>query len=229
MAYSIGGEDSTAYSVTVDPEKLAFRDTTYVRNSGDFRRSVVGEGGQVLGSRAMMFDVTRGFTPLYVDVFGSSWRVTLPVMDLGVSRAHDVSDYVANTFARVLGVAINFDGQIGAVRADSTYLFDPQLRLQGLLQTSGGPNAGFDFHPMNTGANSTIAGSRLAFSASTQPQIDIFDSYCYKKVASIPVREPIVGPIRASARPIGQLMLVGASERGVIVVNVQNNFASACQ
>ena len=221
--------DSSEFSVVVDPERLVFRDTTYIRNSGDFRRSVIGEGGPVLGSRAMMYDATRGLNPMWTDILGNSYFLSLPVFDRGVSRAHDVTDFVANTFARVLGVAINFDGEIAAVRGDSTYLFDRSLRLQGLLQTSGGPNAGFDFHPLNAGANTSVAGARLAFSASRQPQIDIFDTYCYKLVATIPVREPIVGPIRASARPNGQLMLVGASERGVIVVNVQNRFSSSCQ
>ena len=32
-----------------------------------------------------------------------------------------------------MGVAINFDGALGAVRGDSTYLIDATLRLQGLL------------------------------------------------------------------------------------------------
>ena len=127
------------------------------------------------------------------------------------------------------GVAINFDGQIGAIRGDSTYLFDPTLRLQGMLETSGGSNGGFDFHPLNATANTPVPNARLAFAASSQPQIDIFDTYCYKKVATIPVREPIVGPIRASARPNGSLMVVGASARGVIVVNVPNRFSSTCQ
>ena len=50
--------------------------------------------------------------------------------------------------ARVLGVSINFDGALSAIRADSTYLIDPTLRLQGTMQTNGGGNAGFDFHPL---------------------------------------------------------------------------------
>ena len=49
------------YSVVVRLDALAFRDTTFVRNSGDFRRAVVGEGGAVLGSRAMTYDATMGF------------------------------------------------------------------------------------------------------------------------------------------------------------------------
>lgn len=209
---------SYSYSIVVRLDQLAFRDTTYVRNSGNFRRTVVGEGGPVKGSRAMTYDVTRGFemTP------------PLPVVDRGVSRPVDVSDFIANTYARVQGVGINFDGELNAVKGDSTYLFDNSLRLQGILQSrpSGG---GLDFHPLNTGANSTPLRSRLAFVASSEPVIDVFDSYCYRKIATIPIRDPIIGPVRATQRPNGQLVLVGATVRGVTLVALPDNFTTTCQ
>ena len=206
------------YSIVARLDQLAFRDTTYVRNSGNFRRVVFGEGGAVQGSRAMTYDVTRGFdlTP------------SLPVIDMGVSRPVDVSDFIANTFARVQGVGINFDGELNAVKGDSTYLFDNTLRLQGILQSrpSGG---GFDFHPLNTGANSTPLRTRLAFVASSEPVIDVFDTYCYRKIATIPIRDPIIGPVRATVRPNGQLVLVGATLRGVTLVALPDNFSTTCQ
>jgi hypothetical protein len=205
------------YSVVVRLDQLAFRDTTYVRNSGNFRRSVIGEGGPILGSRAMTYDATSGFdlTP------------PLPVIDRGVSRPLDVSDFIANTFARVQGVGINFDGELSAVKGDSTYIFDKQLRLQGILQSksSGG---GLDFHPLNTGLNSTPLRTRLAFVASSEPVIDIFDTYCYQKIASVPVRDPIIGPVRASIRPNGQIVLIGATIRGVTLVALPDNFTTSC-
>jgi hypothetical protein len=206
------------YSIVVRLDALAFRDTTFVRNSGNFRRAVFGEGGPVLGSRALTYDVTRGMdsTP------------PLPVIDRGVSRPVDVSDFIANTFARVQGVGINFDGELNALKGDSTYLFDNALRLQGLLQSraSGG---GLDFHPLNTGANSTPLRTRLAFVASSEPVIDVFDTYCYRKIATIPIRDPIVGPVRATVRPNGQLVLVGATIRGVTLVALPDNFTTTCQ
>lgn len=218
----------TTYSVAVDLAKLGFRDTTYVRNSGNFGRAIFGEGGPVLGSRALMFDASRGLAPTETDpLTNQTYTLSTPVTDLGVSRAFDVSDVIANTYARVAGVAINFDGGLGAIRGDSTYLIDPTLRLQGLLQTDGGPNAGFDFHPLNTGRNSA-AGTRFAFSASQLPQIEIYDTYCYQRVRTIPVRDPIVGPIRASFRANGDLVLVGATHTGVIVVPVPQPIRSAC-
>ncbi len=205
------------YSVVVRLPELAFRDTTYVRSSGNFRRAIVGEGGPVRGSRAMAYDVTTGF-----DLYPP-----MPVIDLGISRPMDVSDFIANAFARVQGVGINFDGELGAIKGDSTYILDRTLRLQGILQSrsSGG---GLDFHPLNAGMNSTPLKTRLVFVASSEPVIDIFDSYCYKKVATVPIRDPIVGPVRASIRPNGQIVLIGATKRGVTMVALPDNFTTTC-
>jgi hypothetical protein len=175
-----------------------------------------------------MYDASRGMQQS-VNLGLRGWfSFTQPVFDQGVSRYFDVSDYVVNSNAQVLGVAINFDGALSAIRADSTYIIDPTLRLQGLMQTNGGSNPGFDFHPQNTGGNSPLAESRLAFSAGRGPQIEVFDSYCYQKVGTIEVRDPIVGPIKASVRPDGRLVLVGASATGVIVVTVDKPFTSSC-
>lgn len=205
------------YSVVVRLDQLAFRDTTYVRNSGNFRRAVVGEGGPVLGSRAMTYDATMGM----------DFSTPLPVIDRGLSRPLDVTDFVANTFARVQGVGINFDGELSAVKGDSTYIFDRTLRLQGILQSrsSGG---GLDFHPMNKGFNSNPLNTRLAFVASSEPVIDIFDTYCYQKIASVPIRDPIIGPVRASIRPDGQIVLIGATIRGVTLVALPDTFTTTC-
>ena len=171
----------------------------------------------MLGSRAMTYDATMGFdmTP------------PLPVIDRGISRPLDVTDFIANTFSRVQGVGINFDGEINAVKGDSTYLFDRTLRLQGILESrpSGG---GLDFHPQNTGPRSSPLRTRLAFVASSEPVIDVFDTYCYRKIASIAIRDPIIGPVRATQRPNGQLVLVGATVRGVTLVALSDTFTTTC-
>ena len=205
------------YSVVARIDALAFRDTTFVRGSGNFRRAVFGEGGPVRGSRALAYDATRGLDP----------TTPLPVIDRGISRAVDVSDFVANTFARVEGVGINFDGEISAVKGDSTYLFDPTLRLQGILQ-SRSSRGGLDFHPFNTGPTSTPLRTRLAFVASSEPVIDVFDTWCYRRIAAVPIRDPIIGPVRATIRPNGQIVLVGATQRGVTVVALPDTFSSSC-
>ena len=206
-----------SYSIVVRLDKLAFRDTTFVRSSGNFRRAVFGEGGSVLGSRAMVYDATRGMDSM----------PPIPVIDRGISRPLDVTDFVANTFSRVQGVGINFDGELNAVKGDSTYLFDRTLRLQGILEARPS-RGGMDFHPLNTGANSGLR-TRLAFLASSEPVIDVFDTYCYRQIASIPIRDPIIGPVRATMRPNGQLMLVGATMRGVTVVALPDDFPTTCQ
>ena len=217
------------FAIEVDVDKLGFRDTTFVRNSGNFARAVLGEGGAVRGSRAIGFEADRGLATDVV-IGGKTWFFSTPMIDLGISGPRDVSDFIANTFSSVKGVAINFDGALSAIRGDSTYIIDQQLRLQGLMQTTGGPNAGFDFHPLNAGSGAFTPdiSRRLAFSASMTPQIDVFDSYCYQKLGTIEVRDPIIGPIKASLRPNGQIVLVGASAHGVVVVPLEREFNSGC-
>jgi hypothetical protein len=211
------------YSITVRLPELGFRDTTFARNSGSFQRSIFGEGGSVFGSRAVAYDADRGF----LDVIGGA-AVPIPAVDKGVSPATAVSDFIANTFAEVKGVAINFDGSLSAIRADSTYILNPLLRLQGVLGTTVN-NAGLDFHPLNTGPNSFPLNTRLMFAASSEPQIDIFDSHCYQRVSTIPIRDPIVGPIKAAYRlSTGQLVLVGATARGVVIAQLPNTFTTTC-
>ena len=218
-----GGAPAGFFSIVVRIADLGLRDTTFVRNSGNFRRAMLGEGGAVLGSRALMYDASVGMQ-------GHAWGqdLTLPVIDGGVSRPGDVTDVVANTFSQVRGVALNWDGSLGAIRADSTYLVDPTLRLQGVL-ASGGSNAGFDFHPENRGAASTLA-TRLAFSASSRAQLEVYDTWCFRNVATILLRDPIIGPVKVSVRDGGrQLVVVGATARGVIVVPIaQDQLRTSC-
>jgi hypothetical protein len=202
--------------VTVRVAELAFRDTTYVRNSGNFQRAVVAEGGAVENSRALLYDVTRGLEPVRQEI------------DLGVSPSTEVRDFIANTSTTIFGAAINFDGELAAIRGNaSTALIGSTLRLQGLMSTTTA-NPGFDFHPRNAGTNSTPA-TRLAFAASAEPQIEIFDTFCYQRVAVLPVRDPIIGPIKSARRQNGQIVLVGATARGVVIANLADTFTTTCQ
>jgi hypothetical protein len=204
-----GGVSSTI----VDIVKLGFRDTTFVRGSGNFDRAIFGEGGAVKGSRAMTYNVSSGPDPVF------------PFIDRGVSPASDVSDFIANAFSTVQGVAINLDGSLVAIRGDSTYLLNRALRLQGVLPTAAA-NAGIDFHPQNS---ATMAlSSRLIFAASSQPLIDVYDTNCYQKIAQIQIRDPIIGPVKAALRPTGQLVLVGATARGVVIATLPNTFTTTC-
>jgi len=222
------GTDSAEVSTVVNRNLLGFRDTTFARNSGNFSRAAFGEGGPVQGTRAMTFDASRGMATS-VNLNGKVAALPIPTNDMGLSGAQDVSDFVANAFARVSGVAMNFDGSLTGVRADSTYLLNPALRLQGILPTAAS-NSGLDFHPNNSGPNSFPLSSRLAFAASAEPLIEIYDSYCYKRIATVPIRDPIIGPIKVAIRPsTGQIVLVGATRGGVVIVTLPNTFTTSCQ
>ncbi|HZK79249.1 MAG TPA: hypothetical protein VFC35_10095 [Gemmatimonadaceae bacterium] len=223
------GTDSALVSTVVKISGLGFRDTTFVRNSGNFRRAAFGEGGPVQGTRAMTYDAARGLSNQVILENGRVATVPIATHDLGLSGAQDVSDFVANSFARVSGIAMNFDGSLTGVRADSTYMLNPALRLQGILPTAAS-NSGLDFHPANSGPNSFPLSSRLVFAASSDPTIDIYDSYCYRLVATVPIRDPIIGPIKAAIRPsTGQIVLVGATRGGVVIVTLPNTFTTSCQ
>src|SRR2546428_2632958 len=52
-------------------------------------------------------------------------------VDLGMSPAVDVSDFISNTGIHVLSIATNFNGATNLVRADSIYVLDEGLRLKG--------------------------------------------------------------------------------------------------
>lgn len=219
--------DSIPTTIIVELEKLGFRDTTFTRNSANFRRAIIGEGGPVLGSRALYFDITRGPDTLRT-VGTKTYRYRTPPRDLGISPATSVSDFIANAFARVKGVAINFDGELAAIRGDTTALIDPGLRLQGLLQTSGG-NPGFDFHPSNSGNGVTSTRQVcFAFAASTEPVIEVYENHNYARVSTVPIRDPIIGPIKAVRRG-ATIVLIGATARGVVVVTLADTYtASGC-
>lgn len=216
--------DTTFYSVVVQISQIAFRDSTFARGSGNFAHAILGEGGAVQGSRIIGFNAAFGLDSSTTMSNGVITKLKTPVVDLGISPPEQVADLTANTFARVGGVAINFDGALAAVRADSIYLFNQDLRHQGTLQTATSGNPGFDFDPLNSG-NGIDASSPLKscyeFAASTEPSIEVYENHHFKRIAVIPIKDPIIGPIKSAIRqPGGQLILVGATARGVVIVNV---------
>lgn len=234
------GPDTSYFAVTTNTPLVGFRDTTFTRNSGNFQRAVFGEGGSVAGvsglpnARVMTYDVNVGMVPSFTDkgntYTAASTPAFQPVFDGGVSRPGDVSDWVANTSTSISGVAINFDGATSAVRADSTYLFDITLRLQGLLQTTKG-NAGVDFHPLNFGTPrpGATGGTQMMFTASSAAEIQVWNTNTYQLCLSVPTRDPVIGPIKSALVGGGATMLVGATQYGVVVVTIpQAQMTAAC-
>jgi hypothetical protein len=216
---------------------IGFRDTTFVRNSANFKRAIFGEGGVAKGSRTLTHDIDAGLRRYSAQVVTdtttgqvTTYTSQLSFIDNGVSPPSDVSDLIANAFSPVRGVAVSADGELFAIRADSTYLFNNTLRLYGLLQTQGG-NAGFDFHPLNApGANlsgGTLA-TRLSFAASREPVLEVFDTRCFQRVGVIAIKDPIIGPLKTAVRGT-RIVAVGATARGVVVLDLNPaDYAATC-
>ncbi|MBC7843272.1 MAG: hypothetical protein H7099_13210 [Gemmatimonadaceae bacterium] len=216
---------------------IGFRDTTFVRNSANFKRAIFGEGGVAKGSRTLTFDIDAGLRRYGQQVVTdtttgqvTTYTSQLSFIDAGVSPPSDVSDLIANAFSPVRGVAVSADGELFAIRADSTYLFNNTLRLYGLLQTQGG-NAGFDFHPLNApGANlsgGTLA-TRLSFAASREPVLEVFDTRCFQRVGVIAIKDAIIGPLKTAVRG-SRIVAVGATARGVVVLDLNPaDYAATC-
>jgi len=228
--------DTAFFSVTTNTPTVGFRDTTFARNSGNFAHSAFGEGGAIAGvsgvpnARVMTYDVNTGMQQSFVSKGGVKYLLPVPVIDSGISRPGDVSDWVANTSTSISGLATNFDGGTSAVRADSTYLFDKTLRLQGLLQTSGG-NVGLDFHPNNFGIPRPggTGGTQMMFTSSTNPEIQVWNTNTYQLCLTVPTRDPVIGPIKSALLAGGSTMLVGATRFGVVVVTIpQAQMVAAC-
>ena len=216
---------------------IGFRDTTFVRNSANFKRAIFGEGGVAKGSRTLTFDIDAGLRRYGQQVVTdtttgqvTNYTSQLSFIDAGVSPPSDVSDLIANAFSPVRGVAVSADGELFAIRADSTYLFNNTLRLYGLLQTQGG-NAGFDFHPLNAPGPNLSGGTlatRLSFAASREPVLEVFDTRCFQRVGVIAIKDAIIGPLKTAVRG-SRIVAVGATARGVVVLDLNPaDYAATC-
>jgi hypothetical protein len=235
---------------TVNIQSLAFRDTTFVRNSGNFTHSFIGEGGNVgqtfarvlsyngniplrqVSTTILRIDTTItavGPPPVFtIDtvaiVFGPSW------VDDGISPGFEVRDFIANTAIPVRSIGTNFNGLTNLVRADSIYILSDNLRLVGLLGV-GGENFGMDLnfdHAFSAEAGGTPGtdggtgdpNDRLLFAATDLPEVVAYDTWFYGEIASIPIRDPIIGPLRVAELPTGEQFLVGVTVRGVVTVQL---------
>lgn len=213
---------------------LGLLDTTFVRNSGNFTHALIGEGG--IGSpvegfaRALRYRVDNIFTTtcsatiLGVVLSGGFQQ------DFGVSPSIDVSDFISNTAIPVSSVAVNFNGLTNLIRADSIYVLDESLRLTGIISgglTNPGMDLNFDhsFDAKAGGTPGTDGGgldpnNRLLFAARDDPNIDVFDTFFFGRVATVPIKNPITGPLRVATLPSGEQLMVGVTEAGVVSVTL---------
>ncbi len=235
-----GAQDTLLSSICgeiVSVVQLGFVDTTFVRNSGNFTHMLVGEGGSIVEppmefARAMGHSMLPGVTEYTCSFFNPLDSTTISgpeIIDFGISPSIRLRDFIANTATRVKSIAINFNGLTNLIRADSIYVLDEKLRLQGLVAV-GGENAGMDLnfdHAFDAGnaGTPTFGGTldpndRFVFAASEDPVIDVFDTFFYEPVRSIAIRDPVIGPLRVARSVTGDQILIGVTGAGVVVVQL---------
>jgi len=232
---------SACGGATINLARMGLGDRTFTRNTGNFTHAFIGEGGNITAqfARVMSYDARN---QLLVGTAagcstGNATRDSGQVdIDFGMSPGREVSDFIANTGIRVVSVATNFNGLTNAVRADSIYYLDQDLRRMVTSAAPPGPspltpgmdmNYFHDFAP--TGQcppGSTFCGGgtdknqRLMFSASPSGNIDVFDTFFGAFLGSIPVRDPIIGPLRVARDVGGNQLLFGVTPNGLLVVQL---------
>jgi YVTN family beta-propeller protein len=190
----------TEFHYNKDIAEIGLSDTTYVAISGDHSTVAFGEGATANG-RIMVL----------VDSAGAS-------ADDPLYKHGEISDLIGNTAERVIGLALNEDGSLGVARGAEAYFFDRDLRLQGMVGT-GTPSGGVDMHPANLSTRrsfvSGVEENGLAY-------IDVVDSFHFRNVARIFMRDPVTGPIRAVETASG-LMIYAVTAGGIVAVEVLTN------
>jgi hypothetical protein len=190
----------TRFLYNMNAAEIGLADTTFVATSGNHSTVAVGEGARNNG-RVMTF----------VDPAGAT---TGPLM-----RHGEVRDLVGNTAERLVGLALNQDGSLGMARGREAYFFSLDLRLQGIVETDLG-GGGIDMHPNNPGtARSFVSGvtpDGLAF-------IDVMDTFHFRRVARIFLRDPVTGPVRAVYPLGGGLKLFAVTRGGIVAIDVSAN------
>jgi len=239
---------SACAGVSIKLESFGLGDSTFARNSGNFKHAFFGEGGNITTSfaRVMAYDANR---LLQTGVFQSCISPTHSALasgfndvDFGMSPGVNVSDFISNTGIHVASVATNFNGLTNVVRADSIYYLDSNLRLKatsctlgvgGVGCVTGSPGMDMNyFHDFSPGGSCTPTcggganvNNRLLFAARPDASIDVFDTFDGSQLLSagvpvtIPIRDPIIGPLRVAKDATGQL-LFGITAKGLVMVRL---------
>lgn len=225
---------SAASAITVNFANLGFRDTTFVRNSGNFTRVLIGEGGNVgddLFARVVVYDAQRGTTTTTdtLVVLGDT-LIGSSIIDLGLSPGVEVRDFISNTAIPVRSIGVNFNGLTNLVRADSIYVLNKFLRLTGIIEASGS-NPGMDLN-FNHSFDASDGGTpkyggpldpddRLLFAARDDANIGVYDTWNFGLVTTVPIRDPVIGPLRvAKITATGEQLLIGVTSSGVVTVKL---------
>jgi hypothetical protein len=164
--------------------------------------------------------------------------------DKGMTPAIDVSDFISVTGVKIRAIATNFNGGTNLVHAgsatvaDSIYFLDEGLKLKGTACSEAAPGSGcligtygMDMnynhdYLAGQGGSTGLGGTRdstlrVAFAARPDGNIDVFDTFFYARIAVIPVRDPIIGPLRvARNRANTRQWLFGVTANGVVMVEL---------
>lgn len=230
---------SACAGVTINFSSFGLGDSTFVRNSGDFQHAFMGEGGNITSSfaRVMSYDARATLAKgagTNLTCFTSPMGNTGPSdagdndHDFGMSPGFQVSDFISNTGVRISSIATNFNGLTNAVRADSIYFLDANLRLAVTAPAATGAsgmdmNYNHTFSPFGACAPCGGAGSpndRVIFAAQPDGSISVFDTFHGGQIGSIPLRDPIIGPLRVAKGPTGSQLLFGITARGLVMVAI---------
>jgi hypothetical protein len=168
---------------------FGFADTTFVAASGDGGWVLIGEGGN---------DKYDG-----VILYRASQRDTT---DLSSTLRY--WDNIINPADRVNGIGLNYDGTLGVARGETAYFFDTELQLSGIVELPGaGAGTGAAFHPLHanqiTGENPEQDGgeyrpdTHLAFVGTGDGTVDIIDTFRFRRIGQVTLRDVITGPLRA--------------------------------
>jgi len=157
-------------------------DTTMVAASGDrssvvFSEADVGSDGQVWAWNALE-PHPRQYERLISDVV-------------------NIDDLVNNTASPMNSLSLNFTGTLIATRsADAAFFFTNPLRLRGTYSSAdiaGG--TGLALHPDARFEGGTPNGNWAA-AGTADPEIALIDTRNFRRVGTIPLLEPVGGPIR---------------------------------
>ena len=66
------------------------------------------------------------------------------------------------------------------------------------------------------------------FAASADANLEVWETCHFQRVAVVPIRDPIIGPIKAALRSNGKLIIFGVTAKGVVIVTLPNTFQAAC-
>ena len=141
-----------------------------------------------------------------------------------------MSDFISNTGVKIHSIATNFNGGTNLVRADSIYFLDEGMKLKGTAPAPTGA-FGMDMNynhafSANDPGTPTFGGTgnpndRIAFSARSDGNIDVWDTFFFSQVGTIVVRDPIIGPLRVARNKANtRQWLFGVTPAGVVMVEL---------